>query len=276
MAKASRAAGPRSDGPRLEVKLNKALEGFSLDVEWSVGAELAVLFGYSGSGKSLTLRMIAGLVKPDSGRITLDNDVLYDDRAGSWAPPQERRLGFVTQDLALFPHMSVFKNITYGLSHLARPDRKDRAEEFVARFHLEEQAGRMPRELSGGQRQRVALARALARRPHALLLDEPFSALDLPLKLELWELLAEIRGSLDIPIVVVTHDPLDAKSFSDRLIVYQSGRVLRSDKPAAVLSMPDAPELKTLAEVGASFGDVSEWGSSLETHAPKGGGSDAE
>jgi len=250
--------------PRLDIHLAKSLPGFDLDASWSVADELAVLFGYSGSGKSLTLRMIAGLVRPDRGRVTLDGEALFDSETREWVAPQERHLGFVTQDLALFPHLSVLKNITYGLSHLAKRERRERAEEFVARFHLEGLTGRFPREISGGQKQRVALARALARRPKALLLDEPFSALDLPLKQELWELITEIRKSLHIPIVVVTHDPVDARNLSDRLIVYQAGRVLKSAKPSEVLRRPDAPELKTLAEAGASFEDVSEWASSLE------------
>jgi molybdate transport system ATP-binding protein len=259
---------------RLEVRLVKKLPGFDLDVSWAVANELAVLFGYSGSGKSLTLRMIAGLVKPDSGRVALNDDVLFDSGSKQWMLPQERQLGFVTQDLALFPHMSVLKNITYGLSHLAKGERKERADEFLGRFHLEGLARRYPRDISGGQKQRVALARALARRPKALLLDEPFSALDLPLKLELWELITEIRQSLNVPIVVVTHDPVDARNLSDRLIVYQSGRVLNSDTPAEVLRRPDSPELKTLAEAGASFEEVSEWASGLEVDdshaAPRG------
>lgn len=262
--------------PMLDVRLAAKLEGFELDVSWSVGDELAVLFGYSGSGKSLTLRMIAGLMRPDSGRVALNGRVLFDSGTEEAVPPQEREVGFVFQDLALFPHLNVFKNITYGLSHLAKGDRQDRADEFVSRFHLQGLAKRYPREISGGQKQRVALARALARRPRALLLDEPFSALDLPLKVELWELVAEVRKSLGIPVVVVTHDPVDAKSFADRLIVYQDGRVLRSDRPAEVLHRPDAPELKTLAEAGASFGDVSEWGSSLEPHRTHSSAPDGE
>ena len=249
---------------RLEVRLAKKYDGFDLDVSWCIDDELAVLFGYSGSGKSLTLRLIAGLVKPDAGRVTLDGEVVFDGSSRRWVPPQERRLGFVFQDLALFPHMTVLKNITYGLKHLNKRERRERADEYLTRFHLEGLADRYPREISGGQKQRVGLARALAGRPRALLLDEPFSALDLPLKTELWEVLLEIRETLRIPIVVVTHDPVDARNLSDRLIVYQAGRVLRSDSPARALSNPDQPELMTLAGAGATFDDVSEWVSGLE------------
>jgi molybdate transport system ATP-binding protein len=203
-------------------------------------------------------------MKPDSGRIVLNDEVLFDSQSQRCVSPQERRLGFVFQDLALFPHLSVFKNITYGLGHLDKQARRERAEEFIDRFHLEGLADRLPRQISGGQRQRVALARALATRPGALLLDEPFSALDLPLKTELWQLIAEVREKLDVPIVVVTHDPVDARNLSDRLIVYRDGRVLRSDSPAEVLRNPDSPELVTLAEAGETFHDVSEWTSQLE------------
>jgi molybdate transport system ATP-binding protein len=253
-----------TDDRRLEVRLTKRLPGFELDVSWHVGDELAVLFGFSGSGKSLSLRMIAGLVKPDSGRVVLDGRVVFDSDARTWVPPQKRELGFVFQNLALFPHMTVRQNITWGLKGLDKPQQRERTDEYLGRFHLEDLAERLPRQISGGQQQRVALARALARRPRALLLDEPFSALDVPLKKELWELIAEVRQSLRIPIVVVTHDPVDARTLADRLIVYQAGKVLRSDIPVRVLRSPDAPELRTLVEVGASFGDVSHWESGLE------------
>lgn len=258
------ATGTVTEDRRLEVRLTKKFEGFSLDVSWHIGDELAVLFGYSGSGKSLTLSMIAGLAKPDSGFVALNGDVVYDSDIRLCMPPQKRQIGFVFQDLALFPHMSVLSNITYGLKDLSKQERLERADECLQRFHLESLSKRLPREISGGQQQRVALARALARRPKALLLDEPFSALDLPLKAELWQLIAEVRESLRVPIVVVTHDPVDARNFSDRLIVYRAGRVLRSDAPEQVLRHPDSPELVTLAEAGATFGDVSEWASQLE------------
>ena len=245
--------------------MTKKLPGFDLDVSWCTGNELAVLFGYSGSGKSLSLRMIAGLVKPDSGRIVINDQVVFDSQTREWVPPQKRELGFVFQDLALFPHMTVLQNITYGLKGLSKQEQEDRVEEFTARFHLHGLSDRLPRQISGGQQQRVALARALVRRPKALLLDEPFSALDLPLRVELWDLIAETRKNLGIPIVVVTHDPVDARTLADRIIVYRAGRVLRSDVPMEVLRDPDAPELRTLVEVGASFGDVSHWASGLES-----------
>lgn len=251
----------------LEVRLAKSLPGFDLDVSWAIGNELAVLFGYSGSGKSLSLRMIAGLVKPDSGYVRLNEEVVFDSESRTWVPPQQRHLGFVFQDLALFPHMSVLKNITYGLKDLTKEERRKRGFEFVRLFHLEGLEKRLPSEISGGQRQRVALARALAPRPKALLLDEPFSALDLPLKNELWRLIAEVRESLAIPVLIVTHDPIDARTLAARLIVYRAGRVLRNGPPAKILHDPDHPELRTLAEAGASFEDVSEWASSLDLEA---------
>ncbi len=253
-----------TSGERVEVRLQKTLPGFELDVSWSIGNELAVLFGYSGSGKSLSLRMIAGLIRPDAGRIVLNGRVAFDGESKAWMPPQKRELGFVFQHLALFPHMTVQQNIAWGLKGLDKRTRNERVEEFLVRFHLEELANRLPREISGGQQQRVALARALARRPQALLLDEPFSALDLPLKMELWDVIRGIRESLGIPIVVVTHDPIDARTLADHLIVYKAGKVLRSDAPVHVLRDPDEAELRTLAEVGASFGDVSHWESGLE------------
>jgi molybdate transport system ATP-binding protein len=263
MTDSPRLATPRAAGV-LEVHLEKKLPGFSLDVSWSVGNEMAVLFGYSGSGKSMTLRMIAGLSRPDAGRVTLDGEVLYDGENGSWLPPQQRHLGFVGQNVALFPHMSVLKNIMYGLNDIPKQERIERAEEFIEAFHLQGMAKRSPREISGGQQQRVALARTLAPRPKALLLDEPFSALDQPLKEELWALIKEVRHKLSIPTVVVTHDPLDARTAADRIIVYQAGRVLRSGVPAKILDRPDEPELATLAEAGVTFHDVAEFGSGME------------
>jgi molybdate transport system ATP-binding protein len=231
---------------QLDVRLAKEVNGFSLDVSWSIGNELAVLFGYSGSGKTMTMRMIAGLIQADSGRIVRDGEVLYDSESKCWVPPQDRQFGFVGQELALFPHMSVAKNIAYGLKGLSKEERHDRVAEFITLFYLKGLGAHLPREISGGQRQRVALARALASRPKALLLDEPFSALDLPLKADLWRIIGEVREALRIPILVVTHDPTDACTLADRIIVYREGRVLRAGPPAEVLRERDSAEVSTL------------------------------
>lgn len=239
-----------TDESRLDVQLVKRVNGFCLDASWSMGNELAVLFGYSGSGKTMTMRMLAGLVRPDSGRIVRDGEVLYDSEAKTWMPPQQRQFGFVGQDLALFPHMTVAKNIAYSLKGLNKAERHDRVAEFITLCYLKGFGERLPREISGGQRQRVALARALASRPKALLLDEPFSALDVPLKADLWMLIRRVREELRIPILVVTHDPVDARTLADRIIVYSEGRVVRVGTPDDVLSDTASPEVQTLGGNG--------------------------
>ncbi len=173
----------------LSLQLRKKVDGFALEVEWAIEEELAVLFGYSGAGKTMTLQMIAGLMKPDQGSIHLGGQVLFDSRAGINVPPQDRSIGYVFQDLALFPHMTVRGNIMYGANGLGKKERREKTREMIEIFHLEGLSEKKPAEISGGQRQRVALARALIRRPKLLLLDEPFSALDHPLRLEMHQYL---------------------------------------------------------------------------------------
>ncbi len=211
----------------LAVALRARLPGFDLDVRWEIGAELAVLFGPSGAGKSLTVRMVAGLVRPDAGRICVGGSVLLDTAVGRELPPQERSVGFVFQDLALFPHMSVLENVRYGGHGLPAAERAARADELIRRFGLGGLERRRPGAISGGQKQRVALARALLRRPSLLLLDEPFSALDLPLRRELAELLRQIQRAAAIPVLLVTHDPVEACALADRVILYDRGQALQ-------------------------------------------------
>ncbi|HSO72474.1 MAG TPA: ATP-binding cassette domain-containing protein, partial [Thermodesulfobacteriota bacterium] len=158
----------------LSLRLHKKVEGFSLEVEWAIQEELAVLFGFSGAGKSMTLQMIAGLMKPDQGSIRLGGQVLFDSQAEIDVPPQNRSIGYVFQHLALFPHMTVKSNIMYGANGLEKKERREKTLAMIESFHLEGLDDKKPAELSGGQRQRVALARALIRRPKLLLLDEPF------------------------------------------------------------------------------------------------------
>ena len=222
----------------LHVRLQKKVNGFALDIAWQIGNELAVLFGFSGAGKSMTLQSIAGLMKPDKGQVGLDGILYFDSDTGTDFPPQERPFGYVFQDLALFPHMTVLQNILYGAANLSKDEKLGRAREMIRAFKLTELEDRYPSEISGGQKQRVAFARALIRRPKMLLLDEPFSALDRPLRLEMRRFLKEVRDSFDIPALLVTHDFEEAAAISDKIIVYEHGKIVQIDSPAGVKSNP--------------------------------------
>jgi molybdate transport system ATP-binding protein len=222
----------------LRVKLQRKVNGFSLDIEWQIGNELAVLFGFSGAGKSMTLQSIAGLTKPDQGQVILDDITYFDSATGTDFPPQERPFGYVFQDLALFPHMTVLQNILYGAANVPKNEKLDRAREMIRAFKLTELEDRRPSEISGGQKQRVAFARALIRRPKVLLLDEPFSALDRPLRLEMRRVLKEIRDSFNIPALLVTHDFEEAVAIADKIIIYEHGGIAQIDSPEGVKSNP--------------------------------------
>src|SRR5262247_3017741 len=177
----------------MHVALRKAYPGFTLDVTWDAGNEVVALFGPSGAGKTLTLQCLAGLIRPDAGRIVVDDRVLFDSAAGVDLPPQHRRVGYVFQGYALFPHLTVGQNVAFGLRDRPRAARLARAAEVMERLGLGGLAHRRTGELSGGQRQRVALGRALAIDPALLLLDEPLSALDAPLRRSLRD---ELRALL--------------------------------------------------------------------------------
>jgi molybdate transport system ATP-binding protein len=222
----------------LAVSLTWRLPGFSLDVAWEAGDGVAVLFGPSGSGKTLTLQCLAGLARPDGGRIAVDGRVLFDAAAGIDVPPQQRRVGYVFQGYALFPHLSVAENVGFGLRDRPRAERGRRAGEVMERLELQPFAARMPRELSGGQRQRVALARALATDPALLLLDEPLSALDLPLRRALRDDLRAILAQWGTAAVLVTHDFTEAYRLGDRIVVYENGRVIQSAPRSELLWRP--------------------------------------
>src|SRR5438874_983139 len=167
----------------LSVDINTTLEGgFTLDVRFTVEAGITVLFGPSGSGKSMTLAAIAGIISPKRGRIQIGEQVVFDSVNNINVPIQQRAVGMVFQNLALFEHMSALKNVMYGLAGRPRAERMERARDMLTRFGIAHMEKRPPGQLSGGERQRVALARALVTNPKALLLDEPFSALDAPTK----------------------------------------------------------------------------------------------
>jgi molybdate transport system ATP-binding protein len=222
----------------LSVRIVKRVSGFVLDVQWQIGNELAVLFGPSGSGKSMTLQCIAGLMRPDEGSIRANGDLFFDPGLKVDVPPQRRSFGYVFQDRVLFPHMTVRGNITYGCKGLSRSEIHGRVDEMIGLLHLRGLEGRFPAEISGGQKQRVALARALIGRPDALLLDEPFSALDNPIRLEMGNLLKEIRREFDLPVVLVTHDVLEAYTLAERVIVYSKGRIERTGSPSEIFHLP--------------------------------------
>ena len=208
---------------------------FELRVRFTTRARRSVIFGPSGAGKSLTLQALAGLLKPDTGHITFAGDVLFDSASGTDMPARRRGFGYLFQDYALFPRLNVRQNIAFGLSHgLRNPSaRIDNAavDRWLRAFELVDVAAQRPSELSGGQRQRTALARALVHSPRALLLDEPFSALDPDLRERMRSELDELLQRIDIPIVMITHDPEDLDWFGDESLYLRDGAIC--ERPAA-------------------------------------------
>jgi len=202
---------------------------FKLDVRFTSHAPRVVLFGPSGVGKTQTLKLIAGITRPDSGHVQVANHTLFDSQRGVNLPAQQRRLGFVFQDYALFPHLTVRQNVAFARRHgWLNPRAKQRdevAERWIRDFHLEPVAGLYPAQLSGGQRQRTALARALAHEPAALLLDEPFAALDLRLRLRLRSELAELLAEVRLPMLLITHDEGDLNALADDVVHLHDGHV---------------------------------------------------
>jgi len=192
----------------LEVDIRKQLKEFTLDVNFSIENSTMGLMGSSGSGKSMTLKCIAGIERPDAGRIVLDGKVLFDSEKGINLPPQERRIGYLFQSYALFPNMSVEENILCGLDNkkASSEEKKLALENLVDKFELRGLEQRYPRQISGGQKQRVALARMLAAEPRVLLFDEPFSALDSDLKQELQQRLLQILKEHAGVAILVSHD----------------------------------------------------------------------
>jgi molybdate transport system ATP-binding protein len=223
---------------RLEARIEQ-LEPIPLaaDIACDRG-ELLALVGPSGSGKSTILRCLAGLHRPAGGYVRCGGQAWFDAAGGVDISPQQRRVGFVFQHYALFPHMSALANVMVALGHLPASEREAKAREWLARVNLEGLDARHPGQLSGGQQQRVAIARALAREPQVLLLDEPFSAVDQVTRRKLLRQLIQLRRSLDIPIILVTHDLEEASLLADRMTVLHHGRTLQTASPAQMLAQP--------------------------------------
>jgi molybdate transport system ATP-binding protein len=209
---------------------------FSLDLVWTINPnEVLVLYGPSGSGKSLTLRSIAGLIRPNHGRIEVEGRVVFDSNGVTWVPPHERGIGYVPQNYALFPHLTIAQNVSYGMEYSDSLDRDQQLEKLLVGLRITELANRYPDAISGGQQQRVALARALATRPKMLLLDEPLAALDLNLRIVLREELRQILESLGIPTIMVTHDRDDVLTLGHRVLFIDNGRIIADGDPITVL-----------------------------------------
>jgi molybdate transport system ATP-binding protein len=215
---------------QLALELACALRSFELELALELGDETLALVGPSGAGKTTVLRSIAGLVRPDRGRIELGDTTLFDSDRGVDLPPELRRVGLVFQEYALFPHLSVEGNVAFG--------GRARAAELLARFRIAHLAKARPGELSGGERQRVALARALARNPAVLLLDEPMAALDAHTRADVRAELQELLRELGLPTILVTHDFEDAAALADRVGVISQGRVLQLGPPDELIASP--------------------------------------
>jgi len=222
----------------LEVKIKRQLPGFSLDISFAINQEILAILGPSGSGKTMMLHCIAGLTQPDAGYINLNNKVLFDSAAKINLSPQKRRVGFVFQNYALFPHLTVYENIAYGINDRTKPEIRDRVAQLLEKMNIRELAQRYPRELSGGQQQRASLAKALAPEPELLLLDEPFSALDTVRKERLELELAELQRSYQGNMLFVTHDLAQGYKLGSRMAVFDAGRIIQFDSKEKVICSP--------------------------------------
>ena len=230
----------------LEVAIEKKVPGFSLAVKFTADGAPVGLLGSSGSGKTMTLRAIAGLETPDRGRIVLHGRVLYDSDQRINLPARERRVGLLFQNYALFPHLTVAENIAFGLQRLSAQDRNERVAKQLAAAHLDGLANRYPAMLSGGEQQRVALARALAIEPAALLLDEPFSALDTHLRGALERQLRETLGRYQGSTIFVSHNLEEAYRVCEELVVLTGGGVAARGPKEEVFRYPPSLEVARL------------------------------
>lgn len=223
---------------QLFVDIHKPLTSYSLDVQFHLEGRVLGILGGSGSGKSMTLRCIAGLETPKRGSIILNDRILFDSHKRINVPIRSRRVGIVFQNYALFPHLTVAENITYGLRHLSPTERQQRLTEQISKLQLSGLENRYPNQLSGGQQQRVALARALIVEPEVLLLDEPFSALDTHLRHQLQEQLIETLSSYQGVTLFVTHNLEEAYEICEQLLVISQGQIIAYDDKQSIFERP--------------------------------------
>src|SRR5437899_6548234 len=242
------AMGGEVNGTMLTAQIRKQRHGassFALDVSIEVPAGITILFGGSGAGKSTLLDCIAGLTRPDEGRILLGGDVLFDSVRAIHIPAPKRRIAYVFQTLALFPHLSAEENVAYGLRNLPEEQRRERVGEILMVFRVEKLRKQRPGEISGGEKQRIALARSLVTEPRALLLDEPLTGLDAELKAAIVDDLRGWNTAKAIPILYVTDNRDAVDALGERVIALNNGRVVTAGAPMEVLN---APRRKKLAQ----------------------------
>lgn len=238
---------------RLSVRLQQS-GPIPLDVEFACDAgDVLAIFGPSGSGKTTILRSIAGLSRPSHASVRSGVETWTDTATGVFAPPHRRAVGFVFQEYALFPHLTAVGNVTTALGHRPRGERRARAESLLNLVHLSGHMSRRPHELSGGERQRVALARALAREPAVLLLDEPFAAVDRSVRRRLQEEIDGLRRTLDMPLILVTHDFDDVVRLATHVLLLEQGRSVEWGPISRLMSRPDLTWLREAVGLGSVF-----------------------
>ena len=254
----------------LAVAIGKSYAGgpdsapFDLAVGFETSDELTVLFGPSGAGKTLTLDCIAGFIAPDRGRVSFGAETLFDSKARVNLAARKRRIGYVFQKDALFPHMTLRGNLEFA----ARPESNTETgtiEETLERFGLASLAGRRPHQVSGGERQRCSIARILVSRPRLILLDEPARGLDVSLREQLYAVLAQVRAQDRLPMILVTHDLEEAFALGDRMLVYDRGRIIQDGSPAEVHGGPTSPAVARLLGISPIFEGVASGGESNGT-----------
>ncbi|HVB36227.1 MAG TPA: sulfate/molybdate ABC transporter ATP-binding protein [Candidatus Acidoferrales bacterium] len=261
----------------LEVQFEKHLAAYNLNVEFSCDADSLAVLGPSGAGKSMTLRCIAGLERPDRGRIALNDRVLFDSSKKIDLPSRARRIGLLFQNYALFPHLTVAENISFGLDALPPAERAARAKQRIAQARLAGLENRSPRELSGGEQQRVALARALAVEPEALLLDEPLSALDTHLRSQIERQLIDSLAAFRRPALFVTHNMEEAYRIATNLVVLTKGRVAAHGPKDEIFRHPPNLEVALLTglknfsrakQISADTVEALDWNCTLRVSQP--------
>ena len=247
---ASPAAGTSPISSELEVRIRKRFldrqRGFILNVHFRALAGFTIVFGASGAGKTTLLDCIAGLVDPDEGRIVVGGVDLFDSDKKQNLVPWKRRIGYVLQDLALFPHLTAEENVMYGLNSLSPSQRRERSRAILESFRIEHMCNRRPLQISGGERQRVALARTLVTEPRALLLDEPLAALDHPTRSRILDDLRQWNQNRRVPILYVTHNTEEVFALGDEVIILDMGKIIAQGRPHEVMR---APHLETVAQL---------------------------